>query len=299
MKSNFLQLAKVVVLVALIGGAIKLGLSLIARHERIQQIQEANRLLGRQQYSAAISAYNRLLQAEIDKPHLLWINRGYAWSGLKDYRQMLQSCSMATKIEPQAAFAWNCHGEALYHLKQYDAARQAFERAISLNSQSVFWLNQSKVLERLQQEEQASAANERAIELLSKLPPASSAERRNLAIALERKGQNLLEARQNRAALDAFQQSLKHSANYRLAMQGKAIALYQLGEYQEAISVWEQVLSQKDLTPEQKALGWLYRGINLCQIQNIPAAREAFRQALQLAIHPQARKIAEAGCGIQ
>ena len=281
------------------GGAIKLGLSLTTKYDRVQQIRQANRLLDRQEYSAAISAYDRLLQTDIEKPHLLWINRGYAWSGLKDYQQMLQSCSTATQIEPQAAFAWNCRGEALYHLEQYDAARQAFERAISLNSQSAFWLNQSKVLEQLQQPDRALAANERVVELLSKLSPKSSAERRNLAIAFERKGQNLLQSGKNRAALAAFEQSLKYSANYHSAMQSKAIALYRLGEHKEAIAVWSQILSQKDLTLEQEAIGWLYRGINLCQIQNVTAARQAFQRGLQLTSDPQVRAIAEAGCGIQ
>ena len=281
------------------GGAIKLGLSLTTKYDRVQQIRQANRLLDRQEYSAAISAYDRLLQTDIEKPHLLWINRGYAWSGLKDYQQMLQSCSTATQIEPQAAFAWNCRGEALYHLEQYDAARQAFERAISLNSQSAFWLNQSKVLQQLQQPNRALAANERVIELLSKLSPKSSAERRNLAIAFERKGQNLLQSGKNRAALAAFEQSLKYSANYHSAMQSKAIALYRLGEHKEAIAVWSQILSQKDLTSEQKAIGWLYRGINLCQIKNVTAARQAFQRVLQVTSDPQASAIAEAGCGIQ
>ena len=281
------------------GGAIKLGLSLTTKYDRVQQIRQANRLLDRQEYSAAISAYDRLLQTDIEKPHLLWINRGSAWSGLKDYQQMLQSCSTATQIEPQAAFAWNCRGEALYHLEQYDAARQAFERAISLNSQSAFWLNQSKVLQQLQQPNRALAANERVIELLSKLSPKSSAERRNLAIAFERKGQHLLQSGKNRAALAAFEQSLKYSANYHSAMQSKAIALYRLGEHKEAIAVWSQILSQKDLTSEQKAIGWLYRGINLCQIKNVTAARQAFQRVLQVTSDPQASAIAEAGCGIQ
>ena len=298
-KSNFLQLARVVLFLALMGGAIKLGLSLTTKYERVQQIRQANRLLDRQEYSAAISAYDSLLQTDIEKPHLLWINRGYAWSGLQEYREMLQSCSTATQIEPQAAFAWNCRGEALYHLEQYDAARQALERAISLYPQSAFWLNQSKVLEQLQQPDLALAANERAIELLLKLSPKSSAERRNLAIAFERQGQNLLQSLENRAALAAFEQSLKYLANYHSAMQGKAITLYRLGEYEEAIAVWEQILSQNDLTSEQKAIGWLYSGISLCQIKNITAARQAFRRVLQLTTDSQARTIAEAGCGIQ
>ena len=299
MKSIFLRSAGVILLLLLVGGGTKLGLSLTDKYERVRQIRQAERLHEGGQYSAAIAAYDRLLATDLDRPHLLWIARGAAWSGLKDYRQMLQSCSKATSLEPQADLAWNCRGEALYHLKQYEAAEKAFQKAIALNPQSsVLWLNQSQVLSALQKQKEALAANDKAIALLTKFSPKSPSERRNLAIAFERQGQSLLRSQQDSAALSAFEQSLKHSRNYFPAQQGKAIALYRLGEYETAIEILEQIL-QQDITPEQKAVNWLYLGINLCQIQSNAAAKEAFQQVLQLSSDSEAKAIAEAGCGIQ
>lgn len=284
----------------LVGGGTKLGLFLTTKSERIRQIRQAERLHERGQYSAAIAAYDRLLATDIDRSHLLWIARGTAWSELKDYRQMLQSCSKAIEVEPQADLAWNCRGEALYHLKQYEAAEKAFQKAIALNPQSpVFWLNQSQVLNVLQMHDEALAANDRAIALLTKFSPQSRSQRRNLAIAFERKGQNLLKSQQDSAALSAFQKSLKYLGNYLPAQQGKAIALYRLNEHEKAIKILEQILQQDNLTPEQKAVNWLYLGINLCQIQNNTAAKQAFQQVLQLSSDPEARAIAQAGCGIR
>lgn len=298
-KSNFLRSAGVILLLLLVGAGTKLGLSLTTKHERIRQIRQAERLHERGQYSAAIAAYDRLLETDIDQPHLLWIARGTAWSELENYRQMLQSCSTAISVEPQANLAWNCRGEALYYLTQYEAAEQAFQKAIALNPQSpVFWLNQSQVLRKLQKHDQALAANDRAIALLTQSSLKSRSQRHNLAIAFERKGQNLLQSQQDAAALAAFQESLKHSRNYLSAQQGQAIALYRLGKYETAIEILEQILRQ-DITLEQKAVNWLYLGINLCQIQSNTAAKQAFQQVLELSSDPQAKAIAEAGCGIQ
>lgn len=299
-KSKFLRSAGVILLLLLVGGGTKLSLSLTIKYERIRQIRQAERLHERGQYSAAIAAYDRLLETDIDRPHLFWIARGTAWSELEDYRQMLESCSTAISVEPQASLAWNCRGEALYHLKQYQAAETAFQKAIALNPHSsILWLNQSQVLNVLQKHDKALAANKRAIALLRQSAPQNRSERRNLAIAFEQKGQSLLKSQQDSAALSAFQQSLKYSSNYFPARQGKAIALYRLGEYETAIETLEQILRQDNLTPEPKAVNWLYLGINLCQIKSNAAAKEAFQQVVQLSSDPQAKAIAEAGCGIQ
>ena len=299
-KSNFSKLAKIVIFLLFIAGGTSLGFYFAARYTQIQQIQQANQLLEREDYDAAISAYDKLLQTDIDRPHLLWINRGVAWGGLNNYQEMWQSCSTATLIRPQAALAWNCRGEALYHLQQYDAASTAFKQAIALAPQkAVFWLNQSKVLDRLQQPESAIAANDRAIELLSELKSKSSSERRDLAIALARRGQTLLQNKQDRAALTAFEESLKYSSNYLSALQGKGIALYRLGQYEAAGAVFETILQRDDLTREQMAIDWLYLGVSLCKTQKDTAALKAFQRVLEVTTNPKAKAIAQAGCGIR
>lgn len=300
MKSKFSQLAKITIFLLFIAGATGLSLYFTDRYSQVRQIKQANQLLEQKKYSAAISAYDELLQTDVEKPHLLWINRGVAWAGLDNYREMLQSCSTATSIRPKAALAWNCRGEALYHLQQYDAASTAFKQAISIDSQeAVFWLNQSKVLAQLQQHQLALAANDRAIELLSKLKPKNSSERRNLAIALARRGQTLLQAKQNRAALTAFQESLKYASSYLSALQGEGIALYRLGQYEKAIAIFEEILQRDDLTREQIAIDMLYLGISLCKTQKTTTARKVFQRVLKLTTDPKAKAIARAGCGIR
>ena len=303
MKSNFSRLFKIIIFLLLIGGITALGLDLRTKYVKMQEIrkiQQAKDLLEQKKYTAAIAAYNRLLQTETTQPDSLLINRGYAWLGLIQYDEMLQSCVDASLINPQAPLAWNCRGEALYYLGQPDAALEALSKAIAIDSQdATFWLNQSRVFADLQQYDQAIAASKQAIKLLSKSKPKNNSQGRELAIAHNQQGQSWLETQQNQQALAAFNRSLEYVPNYLPAQQGKGIALYRLGQYIQAAKAFATVLHRDDLTPEQSAINWLYRGISLCETPRISSAPEAFKQVLKLTKNSQARAIAKAGCGIR
>ncbi len=298
-KSNFSRLAKIITCLLVIGGITGGSFYLIAKYFQLQQLDQAKNLLKQKKYAAAITVYDRLLQADRGRSHLLWINRGAAWSGLKQYDQMLQSCSTATLIKPKASMGWNCRGEALYYLDRPEAAQKAFEQAIAINpEEATFWLNQSQVLARLQQHSQAIAASEQAIKLLLQ-SPSEATNRRNLAIAFNQKGQSWLKLNQNQPALSAFEQSLEYSPDYLSALQGQAIAQYRLGHYTEAITAFAEILQHDNLTQEQQAINLLYKGISLCETPEATAAPQAFKQVLKLTTDRQAKAIAQAGCGIR
>ena len=303
MKSNFSKLYKIIIFLLFIGGITGLGLNLITKYrqmQKLQEIQQANELLRQKKHAAAIIAYDRLLQNDTAQTDLLWINRGYAWLGLNQYNEMLQSCSAATLIQPKAALAWNCRGEALYYLGQPETALRAFKKAICLNNQNAtFWLNRSRVLTDLQQYQQAIAANEEAIKLLSPSKFQKNSDRPKKAIALEQQGQIWLQAKENKQALATFNRSLKEQPNYLPAQQGKGIALYRLGLYNNATDSFTTILQRDDLTPEQSAINWLYQGISLCETDQIADSAEAFKQVLKLTKNSEAREIAIAGCGIR
>ena len=303
MKSNFSRLFKIIIFLLLIGGITGLGLDLRTKYvkiQEIQKIQQAKNLLGQKKYTAAIAAYDRLLQTETAQPDLLWINRGYAWFGLNQYDKMLQSCIRGSLINSQAPLAWNCRGEALYYLGQPDAALEALGKAIAIDPQNAtFWLNQGRVFAELQQYDQAIAAGKQAIKLLSKSKPKNDSKRRELAIAHNQQGQRWLETQQNPQALSAFNRSLEYLPNYLPAQQGRGIALYRLGDYIQAATAFATVLQRDDLTPEQSTINWLYRGISLCETPQIASAAQAFKQVLKLTTNSEARAIAKAGCGIR
>ncbi|MEM7591005.1 MAG: tetratricopeptide repeat protein [Cyanobacteria bacterium P01_A01_bin.83] len=305
-KSNLSKLLKVTFILLFVGGIAGLGVDLSKKYVKWQQMQkvnQANDLLAQEKYAAAIAAYDQLLQTNSEQAHLLWINRGYAWLGLNEYDQMQQSCSTATVIKPQASLAWNCHGEALYRLGQNQQALQAFNQGISIDPDNpTFWLNKSTILSELQQYQKAIAASKKGSDLLLKNKSPDSYVKSQLAIAFNQQGQSWLKLKQNQQALTAFKQALEYSSDYLPALQGSGIALYELGRYQNATSIFSQILQQsefKQLTDEQQAINWLYQGISLCETDQINSASQAFEQVLQLSKNPQYRQLAQAGCGIR
>jgi tetratricopeptide (TPR) repeat protein len=301
---KFSRLLTTIIFLLGIGGIIGLGSILIVRYlqtQQIQQTQQANNLLAQKKYSLAISAYDRLLKTDSDsaQSYILWANRGAALLKLKQYQEALKSCSQATSLNQRADLAWNCRGEALYYLGRSNDAFTAFKQAIAINPQNaIFWLNQNQVLFDLAQYQQAIAASKEAIALLQS-QPATALKNLHLAIAWRRQGQSWLELKQNQQALAAFNQSLTYQPNYLAAQQGRGIVLYRLGHYTKAIQIFEQILQQDNLTPQQQAINWLYKGTSLCQISQVDSANQAFKQVLKLSNNVPSRKIAQAGCGIR
>lgn len=299
-QQNSSRLVKIITLLVCTSGVAWFGFSLLGKYQQIQQFKQADNLLSKEKYRSAIAAYDRLLTANVDQGHLIWINRGYAFLGLNQYQKMFQSCSTATLIEPDAALGWNCQGKALYYLGQHQNALKAFEKATTKNSEeATFWLNKARVLSELQKYNKAITASEQAIKLLEQSTVNNKDMPTSLAIAFNQKGQNLLKVKQYKKSLVAFEQSLKNSPDYLSAQQGKGITLYELGKYEQALAVFAEILQRKDLSNEQKAMSLLYRGVSFCQTQNNIAAEQAFQEVVALTTDPQGQQIAQKGCGIQ
>lgn len=282
-----------------------IGLSLLTRYLRTQQnieLQQANNLLTQQKYAPALAAYDRLLKRKkVEKPENdeLLTNRGYALLGLNQYPPALESCTQATSIEPTAALAWNCRGEALYYLDRPQDALAAFQQAIALDDNNPTWqLNLGRVLQSLERYESAAASLSKAI---AKLESANlnSPKSEKLANAYNDLGQSLLSLGQDRQALQAFEKALRDQGDSFAPHQGKGIALYRLGKHNRAIKTFERILHRTDLTSEQQAINWLYHGISLCQTSKRTNASKSFESVLKLTQNPELRKIAQAGCGIR
>ena len=291
---------KVILLMLCFGSLGWLSFKLIDKYTHIQQFKQANNLLNLKQYSLAIDAYDKLLPTMIGQRHPIWVNRGYAFMGLNQYQNMLDSCFTAILIEPKADLGWNCRGEAFYYLKQYKKALVAFEQATALNGkETTFWLNESRILSQLQEYKKAIQASEKAIALAVKSQSPNSTAKHNLAIAFNQKGHSLLKLNQYSPALTAFNQALENSPDYISAQQGKGISLYNLGKYNQAIEIFEQIVQPSNLAPEQKTISWLYQGVIYCQLKQPATAKEAFAAVLKFTSDPQSQKIAQAGCGIR
>ena len=290
-------------LILLSGSLLWLGFNLIAKYRQINQFYQANQLWQTKNYQQAVAAYDRLLQNQAsNRPHQLWINRGYALAGLKRYDAMLHSCSAATAIKPNAPLGWNCQGEALYYLEKYEPAIAAFDKALALNPiEPIFWLNKSESLFKLKRYQAVYHVSQQVTQLLEKKLKQNNNQvnRNNLTLAYNQMGEVLLIRLSYQPALAAFEKALVYTPNYLAAQQGKGIALYKLGRSTAATAMFNTVLQRTDLSPAQQTMTWLYQGINYCSSEQFTAAQKAFKRALSLTRDPQSRAIALAGCGIR
>ena len=297
------RVVKFLPLILLSASLLWLGSNLLAKYRQINQFHQANQLWQTKNYQQAVAAYDRLLQSQAsNRPHQLWINRGYALAGLKQYHAMLHSCSAATAIKPNAPLGWNCQGEALYYLGQYESAVAAFDKALALNPQeAIFWLNKSESLFKLQRYQAVYNASQQTTQLLERKLKNNNNQinQSNLTLAYNQMGEVLLIRQQHQQALAAFEQALVYAPNYLAAQQGKGIALYKLGRSQPATAMFKTVLQRKDLSQAQQAMAWLYQGMNYCNSDQFTAAQKAFKRALTLTRDRQSRAIAQAGCGIR
>ena len=300
-KSTF-NIIKMLPVAIILAGLSLMLLKLAGRHYQLKRsFLSGNELLNEQQYPEAIAQYDRLLQVDSNY-YQAWTNRGYALAKLGQYEKMLESCSSATIIEPEAVYAWNCQGEALHNLERYPEAIAAFDRAIALDATDpIFWINKSESLQAEQQYPQALAAIERAIAALESQEAVVGRDkvRGEFSIALNYKARILSKQQQYAEAIAVFKQALTYQADYFPAQIGKAIAHYHLQQYATARDELEQILGNPQLSNQQKATTWFYLGKSLCQSSRPKESMIAFKSALELQPDYEAAKLAQANCSNQ
>ncbi|MEO0947985.1 MAG: tetratricopeptide repeat protein [Cyanobacteria bacterium J06641_5] len=287
------------IVVALLAFAVRLGFLVLGnRSAVISLFNRGNQHLGEQAYTEAIETYDRLLAKDANY-YQAWTNRGYALAGLKRFAEMLESCRTATLIEPTAAYAWNCQGEALHNLQRDEDAIVVYDRAIEIDGDDpVLWVNRSISLLAALELSPALRSVDRAIEQLEGIRQSDSDPNleRELAIALSHKGRILQQQQNHQAAFDAFEQALSHSEQYFPALRGLGIALKSLGEHQKADIQFTSILDRTPLSTSQQAEIWFYKGLNLCSAGQSGNGQNSFTHALELGWNDDAVRDAQVNC---
>jgi tetratricopeptide (TPR) repeat protein len=278
--------------------ALLIGFNMFKRMEVKILFEQSNDLLHKGKYQQALAIYNKILNIDSNY-YEAWTNRGYAFAGIQQYNQMLESCSAANIIEPRAVYSWNCQGEALHNLKQYDKAIAAFDKAITLNSKDhVFWINKTESLLALKQPDKALAAIDRAIELLGKIKEVDQQEtiNRSLSVAFSHKGQAFSQQQKYEEALEAYNQALTYDPHYFAGQRGRGLMLQNLQRYNQAISQFNKTLNESNLTNAQKTETLYNLGLALCHTSNINQGRSTLEEAFKLKPDEEALQEARKNC---
>ncbi|MEO9028848.1 MAG: tetratricopeptide repeat protein [Ktedonobacteraceae bacterium] len=95
-----------------------------------------------------------------------WLNEGNALYNLKRYEEALDAYNRAIALDPNFANAYNNKGAALNGLKRYEEALDAYNRAIALDPNFAnAYHNKGIALRNLKRPEEARAAFEKARQL--------------------------------------------------------------------------------------------------------------------------------------
>ncbi|NOK70999.1 MAG: tetratricopeptide repeat protein [Chloroflexi bacterium AL-N10] len=285
-------------LLLIIPGLLGIGWNFLSKARLANNFQQGNELLNQDKYQEAIAKYDKVLNRD-NKSYEALTNRGYALAGLREYSQMLESCSAAIEIEPNAIYAFNCQGEALHNLNQPELALTAFDKAIAINpNDPIFWINKSESLLSLKRFDEAVEMIDQAIDKLYDINQINNINqvKRELSVALSSKGRILGEKKFYQEALASYDRALDYDPDYFPAQRGRGITLKELGRYYEAGINFDIMLENPTLSDTQKAEIWFYKGLNLCQQRKTQAGVNAFEEALKLKSDYEAAKSAILVC---
>ncbi|MFB2982117.1 tetratricopeptide repeat protein [Microseira sp. BLCC-F43] len=182
--------------------------TILPRYQADNLYNQANELVSKQQYEAALQIYDQAIQ----------INPEF-YQALNRYLESLESCHQAIKINKNDVFAWNCQGIMLNNLGEYDRAIAAYDRAIKIDPKfEDAWNNKGQTLMQLHRYKEAIVAFDTAI----KINP-------NYLFACNNKAISLSKLKRYDEALAAFDKAIQIRPDYQPAIEGRKQTIKQLG----------------------------------------------------------------------
>jgi len=173
-----------------------------------------------------------------------------------------------TVITQSTTEQWVKEGTALYNLKQYGEAIDAYDQAIRFDSTNArFYSNKSYTLIELKRYEEAIAACDQAIRLDS-----------TNACAYNNKGCALIELKRYGEAIAAYDQAIRLDPTNARFYSNKGRALNRLKRYEEAVATYDQAIH---LDPTN-TLAYYKKGYILNSLKQHEEAIVVYDQAIHL-----------------
>ena len=194
--------------------------------------------------------------------------RGIALRGQKQFDDARQLFERAVKLEPDLANAWFNVGYSRDAVGDFNGALAAWERVVQLEPQNAAaWTNKGSTLLKLQRYQEALEAFETAIRIKDKY-----------VFAWHGKGIALKELNRAAEAIEAYDRALKLDPRFAYALNGKGSALWSLHQLEKALDAFDEALK---ISPTL-ALVWRNKASVLLELHRYKEAEEAAQQAINL-----------------
>ena len=138
-------------------------------------------------------------------------------------------------------------------------------------------LEQGNTLIQEQKYDRAIKTFDSLIEIQQKNPH----EKSDLALAYSLKGKSQLKLHKYIQAHATYEKALHYNAESVKAKQGLGLAFAGLGQEDEANKIFENILQQSNISPEERGVTWWYWGKNFCERGNNPLANYSLKKALE------------------
>ncbi|MDE2469444.1 MAG: glycosyltransferase family protein [Bradyrhizobium sp.] len=197
------------------------------------------------QYDHAVEWISRAI-ARDPRPEYLF-SLGTALRQLMRYEEALKVFDKAVQLKPDKAELWTGLGKALVDLERRAEALLSFQHALKLNPNSWEAAHESgMLLNKLGHREEALACFRRCVELKPK-------QASDQALAFNNIGNVLQSLGRSEEALQWLDRALDLRPDFVQALSNKAIALGQMGRFDQAFVVYGQV---KALDPNHAVSNW-------------------------------------------
>lgn len=239
-------------------------------------LERGDDLFGQQRYREAITAYNKVVQAN-SEDYAAWFKRGMALEHLQFYEDAIASYDHVLQLCPQDYLAWYKQGNAYAQLQRYLEAFEAFEQVVQLQPENYWaWHDRGLALEGLERYEEAIAAFDRAVQLKPDFQLAI-ANRKRLLSQLKHVD-TLYHLEHYDEALDSCERAIAQNPEDGLAWFMRGMALENLHRYEEAIAAYQRVL---DIQPDDQ-LAWFKQAGLYEKTNQLEAALASYHRVVQL-----------------
>lgn len=247
-------------------------------------IKQAEELTFADRWEAALEAINRALELD-SRNGLSWNLKAFILTNLDRQEDALSAFDEAILQNPGNISSWQCKASLLAEMKRYDEAIYAYDKAIELIPENnteelaLTWAAKGMALKMTCNQADVRKAFQKALELYDK----ASEENLDDVSLQQSKGHALFNLGRYDEAIKIYDQILETTSSIEpyltqtTTLIGKGDALQALGRNQEALSAYNKAIELSPLN----APAWLSRGIvlkALCRNAEADAANERARE---------------------
>ena len=226
-------------------------------------LEQGNIFVANNQNEEAIACFDRALEFKPDY-YKAWLMRSIV---LGEYEEVIATLDKALTIKSEFHEAWYIRGIALSNLGRYEEAITCYDKALEIKpNHHEAWYNQGCALGNLGRNKEAIAAYDQALQIKPDFPEALN----NQSVVLD-----ILKFEEMIATYEAEQiKPDYHNAWHK----NFGNALYQMANYQEAVTSYDQALRFK---PDDHEV-WNNRGVALSNLGRYEEAIASYDRAVEI-----------------